>query len=574
MNTNPRAIPPADYIIIGAGSAGCAIAARLGAHGKHSILVLEYGGADTSPFIQMPAALSMPMRMHRYDWGYQSAPEPALNNRILATPRGKVIGGSSSINGMIYVRGHAEDFNHWQAQGAHGWGYADVLPYFKRMENWHGDIGEDAGGDAGADAGGDASIFRGKNGPLHITQGARDNPLHHAFTAAAIEAGYAATADYNGFRQEGFGAADRTIWRGKRWSAADAYLKPAIRKYGVRLIKHALAQRIIFESKRAIGVIFTRGRNTFSVRANREIIVAAGAINSPTILQRSGIGGGKILQKAGVDVLCDRAGVGANLQDHLEIYLQMRCLQPITLNAHFGILSKARIGLNWLLRRQGLGTSNHFETLGFIRTDKGIAYPDMQFHFLAAAVRYDGQAAVDGHGFQLHIGPMRSKSRGAVQIRAPESTTPPKIQFNYMSHPDDWLEFRQCVRLAREILHQPAMDAYRGAEIQPGSHATSDDAIDAFIRAHAESAYHPCGTCRMGRADDPQAVVDNECRVIGVENLRVADSSIFPRITNGNLNAPSIMVGEKAADHILGRTPLAPLNLQPHTPKNWHKSQR
>ena len=565
MNTsvtpNARPIPPADYIIIGAGSAGCAIAARLGAHGEHSTLVLEYGGADTSPFIQMPAALSMPMRMHRYDWGYQSAPEPALNNRILATPRGKVIGGSSSINGMIYVRGHAEDFNHWQAQGADGWGFADVLPYFKRMENWHGKATED-------------SEFRGTNGPLHITQAARDNPLHHAFTAAATEAGYAATADYNGLRQEGFGAADRTIWCGKRWSAADAYLKPAIRKYGVRLIKHALADRIIFDNKRAIGVIFTQGQKTFSVRATCEVIIAAGAINSPTILQRSGIGCGKLLQKLGIKTQCDRPGVGANLQDHLEIYLQMRCLKPITLNAHFGIFSKARIGLNWLLRRQGLGASNHFDTLGFIRTDKGIAYPDMQFHFLAAAVRYDGQAAADGHGFQLHIGPMRSKSRGAVQIRAPESTTPPKIQFNYMTHPDDWTEFRQCIRLAREILHQPAMDAYRGAEIQPGENITSDEAIDDFIRAHAESAYHPCGTCRMGRADDPLAVVDAECRVIGVEALRVADSSIFPRITNGNINAPSIMVGEKAADHILGHPPLAPLNLQPHTPKNWHKNQR
>ena len=340
MNTNPRPIPPADYIIIGAGSAGCAIAARLGAHGEHSILVLEYGGADTSPFIQMPAALSMPMRMHRYDWGYQSAPEPALNNRILATPRGKVIGGSSSINGMIYVRGHAEDFNHWQAQGADGWGYADVLPYFKRMENWHGKATED-------------TEFRGTNGPLHITQSVRDNPLHHAFTAAAIEAGYAATADYNGLRQEGFGAADRTIWCGKRWSAADAYLKPAIRKYGVRLIKHALVDRIIFDNKRAIGVIFTQGQKTFSVRATCEVIIAAGAINSPTILQRSGIGDGKLLQKLGIKTQCDRAGVGANLQDHLEIYLQMRCLKPITLNAHFGILSKTRIGLNWLLRAKG-----------------------------------------------------------------------------------------------------------------------------------------------------------------------------------------------------------------------------
>ncbi len=555
----------ADYIIIGSGSAGSALAWRLSEGRKYSVLVLEYGGTDIGPFIQMPAALSMPMNMKRYDWGYLAEPEPTLNNRRLVCPRGKVIGGSSSINGMIYVRGHAEDYAHWQESGAEGWGYADVLPYFRRMEHWH---------EGGHSSGFDDPGFRGTDGPLHVTRGSRKNPLHHAFVAAAEEAGYVATPDYNGFRQEGFGPADMTVWKGRRWSAANAYLKPAIARNGVRLIKGALVDRITFHDNRADGVIFTRGGQTITAHAKREVIVAAGAINSPQILQRSGIGPGRVLQQAGIEVRQDRAGVGANLQDHLEVYFQVNCLQPITLNQHLNLFSKGLIGLRWLLTGGGLGSSNQFETLGFIRTDKGVSYPDLQFHFLPAAVRYDGKSAAKGHGFQMHIGPMRSKSRGHVHIRSDQANEAPEIRFNYMSHPDDWAEFRRCVRLAREILNQPAMDAFRGDEIQPGRHVTSDDAIDDFIREHAESAYHPCGTMRMGKPNDPMAVVDPECQVIGVDGLRVADSSIFPRITNGNLNAPSIMVGEKASDHILGKTPLAPVNLTPYAPEDWQNQQR
>ncbi len=547
-----------DYIIIGSGSAGSALAYRLGEDGTRRILVLEYGGSDVGPLIQMPAALSYPMNMPRYDWGYLAEPEPALGGRRLVCPRGKVIGGSSSINGMIYVRGHAGDYAHWEETGAAGWGYADVLPYFRRMETSHG--GE--------------APWRGTDGPLHVTRGPRDNPLHDAFVAATEAAGYVATPDYNGYRQEGFGPADMTVWKGRRWSAANAYLKPALARGNVRLVTRALVDRILFDGSRAVGISYLRGGTRHEARANAEIVLAAGAINSPQILQRSGIGPGAVLQDAGVDVRADRAGVGANLQDHLEVYFQIACLQPITLYRHLGLLAKARIGAEWLFFKRGLGASNQFETLGFIRSAAGVAYPDIQYHFLPVAISYDGKAPAAGHGFQLHVGPMRSKSRGHVRIlnAAPEAA--PEIRFNYMSHPDDWADFRRCIRLSREIIRQAPMDPYRGAEIQPGDDATSDEAIDAFIRDHAESAYHPCGTMRMGAAGDPDSVVDPNCRVIGVEGLRVADSSIFPRITNGNLNAPSIMTGEKAADHILGRAPLARANDTPFFHPDWQAAQR
>ena len=547
-----------DYIIVGSGSAGSAMAYRLGEDGKRRILVLEFGGSDIGPLVQMPAALSYPMNMPRYDWGYLAEPEESLGGRRLVCPRGKVIGGSSSINGMIYVRGNPGDYAHWEESGAHSWGYADVLPYFRRMEHSHG--GE--------------APWRGVDGPLHITRGPRDNPLHDAFVESAKAAGYVHTPDYNGYRQEGFGPADMTVWKGRRWSSANAYLRPAIKRGNVRLEKGALVDRILFNGKRAIGVQYMQGGVMHQAHASAEVVLAAGAINSPQILQRSGIGPGQTLQKAGVDVLVDRAGVGENLQDHLEVYFQVACLQPITLYKHLGLLSKALIGAQWLFFKSGLGASNQFETLGFIRSRAGVSYPDIQYHFLPVAISYDGRAPAEGHGFQLHVGPMRSKSRGHVRIVDSNIASPPQIKFNYMSHPDDWDEFRRCIRLSREILKQAPMDPYRGPEIQPGDDQTSDDQIDAFIRDNAESAYHPCGTVRMGAADDPGAVVDPQCRVIGVENLRVADSSIFPRITNGNLNAPSIMTGEKAADHIMGRPPLARANDEPFTHPDWQNSQR
>ncbi len=550
----------ADYVIVGAGSAGCAIAYRLAEAGKQ-VLIIEYGGTDVGPLIQMPAALSYPMNMKQYDWGMKSEPEPHLGGRQLVTPRGKVIGGSSSINGMIYVRGHACDYDHWAESGAHGWSYADVLPYFKRMEHWH---------DGGH--GGDPE-WRGKDGPLHVTRGPRKNPLTRAFVEAGAQAGYQVTEDYNGQQQEGFGPFDATIYKGYRWSAATAYLRPALKRPNCTITR-ALARRIIIEDGRATGVEVSRGSKIEVIKANKEVIIAASSLNSPKLLMLSGIGPAAHLAEHGIEVVADRPGVGQNLQDHLELYIQQAATKPVTLFQYWNLRGKLRIGAEWLLWKTGLGSSNQFESAGFIRSKAGVKYPDIQFHFLPIAVSYDGKVAPDGHGFQAHVGPMRSKSRGQVTLRSADPGDHPKIEFNYMSHPEDWEDFRTCIRLTREIFAQPAFEEFRGREIQPGADAQSDAELDSFIREHAESAYHPCGTCRMGDRNDPMAVVDPQTRVIGVDGLRVADSSIFPRVTNGNTNGPSLMVGEKAADHILQKNPLPPANDQPWVHPDWETSQR
>ncbi len=533
------------------------MAYRLAEAGKQ-VIVIEHGGSDAGPFIQMPGALSYPMNMAMYDWGLKTEPEAHLGGRVLATPRGKVIGGSSSINGMVYVRGHPADFDHWAEQGATGWGYADVLPYFKRMENWHG---------------GAPSDMRGTDGPLHITRGPRENPLFRAFVEAGRQAGYEVTDDYNGTQQEGFGPMEATIWKGRRWSAANAYLRPALKYPNCRLIR-ALARRVVIRDGRATGVEVERGGQVWVIGAQAEVILAASSINTPKLLMLSGIGPGTHLRDHGIAVAADRRGVGANLQDHLEVYMQYASAQPITLYKYWNLLGKAWVGAQWLLTGGGVGASNQFESAAFIRSAAGIDYPDIQYHFLPIAVRYDGKAVAAGHGFQAHVGPMRSKSRGAVTLRSRDPRAAPAIRFNYMSHPDDWAEFRSCVRLTREIFGQAAFAPFVKNELQPGASVVTDDQIDAFIREHAESAYHPCGTARIGRRDDPLAVVDPELRVIGVDGLRVADSSVFPRVTNGNLNAPSIMTGEKAADHILGRGMLAPSNAEPWVSPRWRTAQR
>jgi choline dehydrogenase len=545
----------AEYVIVGAGSAGCAMAYRLAEAGK-SVIVIETGGSDVGPFINMPAALSYPMSMKRYDWGFKSEPEPHLGGRKLACPRGKVIGGSSSINGMIYVRGHARDFDHWAESGADGWAYADVLPYYKRMEDWH---------DGGR--GGDAD-WRGQGGPLHVTRGPGDNPLTQAFIKAGGQAGYQLTSDYNGQQQEGFGPFDATIWQGKRWSAASAYLRPAQATGNCEVIQ-GTAARIVIVDGRATGVELTDGR---IVSADAEVIIAASAINSPKLLMLSGIGPAKHLSEHGITVVADRAGVGQNLQDHLELYVQMAAKGRHSLYKYWSLLGKALVGARWLFTKTGIGASNQFEACGFIRSKAGLDYPDIQFHFLPLAVRYDGVGAREG--YQAHVGPMRSKSRGAVTLNSADPKDDPSIFFNYMSHPEDWEEFRACIRLTREIFGQDAFVPFACDELIPGIDAQSDAALDDTIREHAESAYHPCGTCKMGRADDPDAVVDPVGRVIGVTGLRVADSSIFPRITNGNLNAPSIMVGEKMADHVLGKQPIAPSNDAPWIHPDWKTAQR
>jgi len=547
----------ADFVIVGSGSAGSALAYRLGEAG-HSVLVLEYGGSDRGPLIQMPAALSYPMGMARYDWGFRTEPEPHLGGRRLACPRGKVLGGSSSINGMVYVRGHPRDFDHWAETGADGWAWADVAPYFKRLETWHGP---------------DPSDWRGQDGPVHVTRGPRANPLYHAFVAAGREAGFETTDDYNGEKQEGFGPMEATVWQGRRWSAANAYLRPALAGRNVAVLR-CLALRVTVREGRAVGVEIARGTTVETVTARREVILAASAINTPKLLMLSGIGPAEHLAERGIPVVADRPGVGANLQDHLELYIQMTCRQPITLYRHWNWASRLAIGAQWLLFRRGLGASNQFESAAFLRSAAGMDYPDIQYHFLPLAVRYDGRCALRGHGFQAHVGPMRSPSRGTIRLASADPEAPPRIRFNYMAEEQDWVDFRRCIRLTREIFAQPAFAPHAGREIAPGADVQRDDELDGFVREHAESAYHPCGTARIGRRDDRRAVVDPTCRVIGVDGLRVADSSIFPRITNGNLNAPSMMVGEKAADHILGRAPLPRANARPWINPRWRESDR
>ena len=550
----------ADYVVIGAGSGGSALAYRLCEAGK-KVIIVEFGGSDAGPFIQMPGALSYPMNMSRYDWGYKTEPEPHLGGRKLVVPRGKVIGGSSSINGMVYVRGHARDFDHWAEQGATGWAFADVLPYFKRQEHWH---------DGGH--GGDRA-WRGTSGPLHVTRGPRKNPLYHAFVEAGRQAGYPVTADYNGYQQEGFGPMEQTVWQGRRWSAANAYLRPALKRPNCELVR-GLARRVVFADGRAVGVAIDRRGSIETVHARREVILAAGSINSPKLLMQSGIGPAAHLAGHGIEVIADRPGVGQNLQDHLEVYFQFAANQPITLYSYWTLFWKGVVGAQWLFTRTGLGTSNQFESAAFIRSRAGIDYPDIQYHFLPLAVRYDGKVAVKGHGFQVHTGPMRAASRGEVTLRSNDPKEAPRIFFNYMSEEQDWTDFRTCLRLTREIFGEAALREHVKNEIQPGANVQTDAELDTFIREHAESAFHPCGTCKIGREDDPRAVVDPECRVIGVEALRVADSSIMPRITNGNLNGPSIMIGEKASDHILGRDPLPPVNDAPWINPEWRSSQR
>ena len=536
----------ADFVIIGSGSAGSALAYRLSEDGKNSVIVIEAGGSDFGPFIQMPAALAWPMSMKRYNWGYLSEPEPNLNNRRITAPRGKVIGGSSSINGMVYVRGHAEDYNRWEELGAGGWAYADVLPYFKRMEHSHG--GEDG--------------WRGTDGPLHVQRGGFTNPLFQAFVEAGRQAGFETTEDYNGSKQEGFGLMEQTIFRGRRWSAANAYLKPALKRANVGIV-YGFARKVVIEDGRATCVEIERNGTVEVVKANREVIVSASSFNSPKLLMLSGIGPGQHLQDMGIAVKADRPGVGANLQDHMEFYFQQVSIKPVSLYSWLPWFWQGVAGAQWLLSKGGLGASNQFEACAFLRSAAGLKQPDIQYHFLPVAISYDGKAAAKSHGFQVHVGFNLSKSRGSVTLRSADPKADPVLRFNYMSHQEDWEKFRHCVRLTREIFGQAAFDQYRGPEIQPGEGVQSDDEIDAFLREHLESAYHPCGTCRMGAKDDPMAVVDPQTRVIGVDGLRVADSSIFPHVTYGNLNGPSIMTGEKAADHILGKQPLARSNQEP-----------
>jgi len=536
-----------DYILIGAGSAGCVLANRLSEDSERRVLLLEAGGSDRHPYVQMPSAFSLPMNRRRFNWFYHSEPEPGLGNRRLHCPRGKGLGGSSSINGMVYVRGHPRDFERWRALGAEGWGYADVLPYFKRAERTLADAADPA--------------YRGLDGPLVVSRGQRANPLYDAFLDACGAAGHGHSDDLNGFRQEGFGDLEMTVAEGVRCSTARAYLRGVMGHTNLTVLRGSLARRVLFDGTRAVGVELERRGRLVTVRAEREVVLAAGAIGSPQLLMLSGVGDGETLARHGIPLVSHLPGVGANLMDHLEVYVQQSCTPGVSLNRWLTPAGKAVIGGRWLLTRSGPGATNHFEVGGFVRSAPDIPWPDIQFHFLPAAVSYDGNTIAGRDGFQVHVGPMLSASRGAVELRSADPRVPPSIRFNYLSSDQDLNVFRRAIELAREIFDQPALTRYRTGELAPGEEAVHDDAIDAFVRRHAESAYHPCGTCRMGT--DEFAVVDPACRVAGLDGVRVIDASVFPHITNGNLNAPTIMLAEKAADALRNRR-------LPAEPRPWY----
>lgn len=546
-----------DYIVVGAGSAGAIVASRLSEDADCTVLLVEYGGSDASVFIRMPSALGIPMNSNKYNWGFESAPEPYLNNRRMNCPRGKVMGGSSSINGMVYVRGNARDYDEWESLGAAGWNYQNCLPYFKKLENHQCRNSE----------------YTGINGPVAISAGNNmRNPLYRAFIDAGVEAGYGETDDYNGYRQEGFGQKFMNVDAGVRASSSRAYLTMAKKRPNLTIIKRALVTGVKFEGKTATGIEYRKGGKIRQASARREVILCAGAIGSPHLLQVSGVGPREILEAADIDMVHELPGVGENLQDHLEFNFQYRCKQPISLNSKLGLLQKAFIGARWLLFKTGLGRTNHFEACAFIRSRAGVESPDIQYHFLPGAVTYDGSVAFKGHGFQVHVGHNKPTSRGYVRALSADVRQHPQILFNYLQTEEDRQGFRQCVHLTREIMNQPAMDAYRGEAIQPTSEVLTDQQIDAFVRNSVDSAYHPAGTCKMGT--DQMAVVDADLRVRGVANLRVIDSSVFPSLPNGNLNAPTMMLAERGADLIKGHSLKLSRSAPTYTDRDWKQRQR
>ncbi len=540
-----------DYVIVGGGSAGCVLANRLSADLDTSVLVLEAGRSDYpwDLFIQMPAALTFPSGNPLYDWRYESEPEPNMNGRRISHARGKVLGGSSSINGMIFQRGNPLDFERWGADaGMQSWDWAHCLPYFRRMENCLAAAPDDQ--------------FRGKSGPLVLERGPATNPLFGAFFTAAQEAGYPLTSDVNGFRQEGFAAFDRNVRKGQRLSASRAYLRPVLRRKNLTVLTRALANKVLFDGTRATGVEYHRNGRHHTAMA-REVILCGGAINSPQLLQLSGVGNAAELKALGITSVVDLPGVGENLQDHLEVYIQYACTQPVSMQPYLAKWRQPFIGLQWILKRTGPAATNHFEGGGFVRSNDDVAYPNLMFHFLPIAVRYDGsvsqEVARTGHGYQVHVGPMYSDARGSLKITSTDPRKHPAMRFNYLSTDQDRREWVESIRVARTILEQPAMAPFNGGETSPGPSVQTDVEILEWVAQDAETALHPSCTAKMGPASDPMAVTDPETmRVHGTQGLRVVDASVMPYVTNGNIYAPVMMLAERAADLIMGVQTLQP----------------